>query len=221
MKNMFMLGLGIILLTTGCRKGDEDPWFSIKTRKARLVGEWTMTSGNITAISTSNEVVLSSTVHEYTEDQEHYEVISNISNYTKDYVIEEYRIKIDNNGTYERRLKKELVLIDGQPRDPDEIYLSSVVERGTWTFLKRNSEYGLKNKEAVVLNRLESSSTITDSSGTSTNTSTYTAFGESYPYLIWEIERLANKELLIKNEITGVTQNDNYVRTEEFRFIQK
>ena len=33
------------LLTTSCfKKGEEDPFFSIYTRKARVTGEWTITN---------------------------------------------------------------------------------------------------------------------------------------------------------------------------------
>jgi hypothetical protein len=49
MKNKLKLALLVItstLLFSNCKKGQEDPVFSLRTRKARLAGEWRMVSGN-------------------------------------------------------------------------------------------------------------------------------------------------------------------------------
>lgn len=38
--------LALILVFSGCRKGEDDPRFSMRTRKARLTGDWKLESGN-------------------------------------------------------------------------------------------------------------------------------------------------------------------------------
>ena len=44
---------------TSCKKGEEDPFLSLKSRKARLVGEWKLVSG--TEVTNSNEIVKQTT----------------------------------------------------------------------------------------------------------------------------------------------------------------
>jgi len=36
----------IALITTSCRKGEDDPFLSFRSRKARITGEWVLKSGN-------------------------------------------------------------------------------------------------------------------------------------------------------------------------------
>lgn len=50
MKNIYSIVAGIAVLLTagfvsGCKKGAEDPAISLRSRKARIVGEWDMTKG--------------------------------------------------------------------------------------------------------------------------------------------------------------------------------
>src|SRR6218665_1136261 len=42
-----MVLAGCALLLTTCKKGKDDPAFSLLTRKARLAGEWKLVSGNV------------------------------------------------------------------------------------------------------------------------------------------------------------------------------
>ena len=43
MKKLMYLGLGLAMLNlTSCKKGDNDPGMSLKGRKGRLAGEWTL-----------------------------------------------------------------------------------------------------------------------------------------------------------------------------------
>lgn len=43
--SVLILPVLFVLLATGCRKGENDPWFSLHSRKARVAGSWTVTSG--------------------------------------------------------------------------------------------------------------------------------------------------------------------------------
>ncbi|MBL7931786.1 MAG: hypothetical protein JNL60_07790 [Bacteroidia bacterium] len=45
-KRLVLLTL-IVLVFNSCKKGEADPGFSFRTRKARLVGEWRLTSGSV------------------------------------------------------------------------------------------------------------------------------------------------------------------------------
>ncbi len=52
MKTTIRLATILFLFTTilfdGCKKGENDPFLSLKSRKARVAGEWKLTSGTIT-----------------------------------------------------------------------------------------------------------------------------------------------------------------------------
>lgn len=41
----FILIAGLVLCFAGCKKGEDDPAVSLRTRKARLAGEWRLISG--------------------------------------------------------------------------------------------------------------------------------------------------------------------------------
>lgn len=45
---IFILLLVVLFLTGSCKKGKDDPAFSLLTRKARVTGNWTMTEGKST-----------------------------------------------------------------------------------------------------------------------------------------------------------------------------
>ncbi|PBQ33366.1 hypothetical protein CNR22_16795 [Sphingobacteriaceae bacterium] len=42
---IYALAVGILMMLYACKKGENDPAVSLLTRKARLTGEWKMTSG--------------------------------------------------------------------------------------------------------------------------------------------------------------------------------
>ena len=64
MKNFISIILlnAVLVFFMGCKKGDEDPFLSLKSRKARLTGEWTINSWNYTRINnfSSNTTSVSS-----------------------------------------------------------------------------------------------------------------------------------------------------------------
>lgn len=52
---LLLLMASCLLLTT-CRKGEDDPAFSLRTRKARVTGDWNMVSGRAAITSFGNNV---------------------------------------------------------------------------------------------------------------------------------------------------------------------
>jgi hypothetical protein len=55
MKKTLVLGLSIILLAGGsssCKKGENDPFMLLRSRKARVSGEWIVSSAEIISNST-------------------------------------------------------------------------------------------------------------------------------------------------------------------------
>lgn len=46
--NLLYTGFCLLLLLSSCKKGEDDPAFTLLSRKARLTGEWKLTEGKIT-----------------------------------------------------------------------------------------------------------------------------------------------------------------------------
>ncbi|MBT3963903.1 MAG: hypothetical protein HOE95_07270, partial [Flavobacteriales bacterium] len=46
MKKLIGISLVVVLMLPGCKKGEEDPFFSFSSRKGRLAGEWVVSSYN-------------------------------------------------------------------------------------------------------------------------------------------------------------------------------
>lgn len=117
--------VGLTTTFTGCKKGENDPFLSLKSRKARISGEWKLVSGSETSTYSSGGVSGSSSAT-YTET-------SYINNGTA-YPYSE-TMTIDKDGTY-----KIEVTYDG------DFYTIT----GNWFFAGAVKDLDLKNKEAVV-----------------------------------------------------------------------
>lgn len=120
-----LIVLGVSTTFTGCKKGENDPFLSLKSRKARISGEWTLVSGSETSTYNSGGVASSSSTT-YTET-------SYIANGTS-YPYSE-KMTIDKDGTYEIE-----VISDG------DFYTIT----GNWFFAGAIKDLDLKNKEAIV-----------------------------------------------------------------------
>lgn len=126
------VAIAIAGMTTvsSCKKGENDPFISLKSRKARITGEWKLSEGTLFSSSTGNGSSYTSTTT-YTEST----ATSNGNTYAYTETL-----TIDKDGTYEVKIME-----DGA---------SSTVS-GNWFFAGKIKEQDLKNKEAIMLVPLE------------------------------------------------------------------
>lgn len=193
MKKLLVLSLGALALVanlTSCKKGENDPFLSLSSRKARLAGEWTVSSETRSSIDNGTqymfnpntfqfEYVPAKTVIESTFNGTVYsgtqttttEFGTTTVDLGPDAYVETYTFEKD--GTYEHTT----VSSDGQE-----------VEKGTWFFLGKNKDLELKKKEAITLT-VDSRAT-TNSNGVTT---TYTSTGYDGDVLV--IDLLKKKEI--------------------------
>lgn len=128
---------------SGClKKGEDDPLISFRTRKARLVGNWTMTSGK-------RYYSYGGYISETTYDKTSY--YSQINYHTNSPTLQEsgsakFTIKFNKDGTvnYQR-------ILDTQ----DQFGLN-----GTWNFTGGVGKY--KNKEQIILHDGRTATNSTD-----------------------------------------------------------
>jgi hypothetical protein len=147
MKKTILFFAGIIfssILFEGClKKGDNDPAISLRSRKARVAGDWKLSSGSIsfmematgsnyTATFNGSSATISGTIFGFP--------VNDTYPYTM-------QLKMQKDGTYESIIN-----------DDGDI----TTEKGNWNFSGGNGDY--KKKEQVVLKP----TTITDNNGTTT-----------------------------------------------------
>jgi hypothetical protein len=117
-----------ILFLFGCKKGEEDPSFSLRSRKERISGDWELVRG---FVASTNKNTIINTTYNGTS-------FTTTSSQNPNLVI---------NGAYSRTLS-----INKEGTFVEDIYQDNqnIKEQGTWTFLSGNKLENLKNKEAVL-----------------------------------------------------------------------
>lgn len=121
--------LAIVGLTaiSGCKKGENDPFLSLKTRTGRITGEWKLMAGTITETETMGGSTDTS-VTTYTSSTQ-----NSIDSYTE-------IITIERDGTYEQAITQ-----NG----------SILIVKGNWYFSGKSEDIDLKKKEAIVFSETE------------------------------------------------------------------
>lgn len=116
----------VFTLSSGClKKGDDDPFISLKTRKARISGEWKLESGEIS-------FKYSDTVETYTYAGTKIKYKFN-GVFMWDYTFYETLV-IDKKGTFGRTLQNR------------NLY----TYEGYWYFGNENKKLDVKNKETII-----------------------------------------------------------------------
>lgn len=170
-----------------CRKGEEDPLFSFRTRKARLTGEW-IVSGYESKYYFGDFLFSSKTLKG-----------SNIENLEGSVWNFSQEIVINNDGTYSSNIH------EGQT-------INTI--KGNWAFLGKSKSLDLKKKEALILD--EKSSLLEEPGyGVIVNT-THSNF-LSGNGVVYEIVKLSNKEIILFKKLTSEGTNISSISTDEIK----
>lgn len=188
---------GLILLSlAGCKKGENDPFFSLRSRKARLAGEWTLSTLESAQVNTSGSTT-NSTVSSYasgSETSSNTVVVSgNTVSSTVNTVAYTLTLTLEKDGTFKQ------IRTEGN---------ATTTTEGTWIFLKKNKENELKNKEAILLTTQK----ITTSAGTTTM--------EGISGDVYVIDQLKNKEMKWKLNKKTTEGNDSEMLEMSLVFVQ-
>lgn len=204
-KNIFaIIAITALIITPfeGCRKGDGDPLISIHSRKARVVGEWTISKWEQESNYTGTGTNYNSTGNESTEIDDDrvtmketwtYTYTSGTSNSTINNTwdqsgdVDESTVTFTKDGTFIitrnykniKGTKTEVDTYNGTTTTTTYTTTSNPTEEmsGTWNFLG-GVESDYKKNERIVLNiqKIKITSTLTkvSSSGGTTTTETET-----------------------------------------------
>ena len=146
---LVILLIGVLALP-GCKRGDEDPFFSFSSRKGRLAGEWIVSSykwsrnfGDTTSIILGTDSMLT------------YSYVDSLESQTK----LRWLWTFDKKGNYESE-KEEFFGPKAFVNEPDSQipYTESTIHRGTWEFMGGNDEPA-KSQLALLLKEVEYSRT--------------------------------------------------------------
>ncbi|HEY4799001.1 MAG TPA: hypothetical protein VII99_08000 [Bacteroidia bacterium] len=172
---LFLTGIGFY----GCKKGPNDPFISIWSRKHRLTGDWTISSG--TQSSTSGGSITTTTWSGST--------VTRTAGGSSMIGTGSMKLSIVKDGTY--------TFTQNITWTTTPSFISNYTETGTWNWTGRVG--ALKNKEQIVLSCLSS----TTLNGSSSTVDTYT--GADAPVTLYNIDELKNKTLVLKNDGTSVS----------------
>ncbi|PBQ32188.1 hypothetical protein CNR22_10530 [Sphingobacteriaceae bacterium] len=211
--NFAFITLLLCQLFTNCKKGEDDPLLSLRTRKARVVGEWKIKSGteNYNTSSTGNNASANSISTSYTDAR--YSSTTTYSdsagnafsdNYTGSV---SYTMEFKKNGEFFSEM-----ITDNQSR---------ITQKGTWNFTAGIGTH--KNKEQIVIH-LDSyvSQYLNPIGGGGYVGGGYSTFSKgSSTDLTYTIKELRNKKIVLTSEKnTSDNSGYEYSLISEFTFEQ-
>lgn len=179
-------------LSTSCKKGENDPFLSLSSRKARLTGEWTVSSSYSKSTYTSGGTT-STNINDF-----------NGSTNTNTYTSGGFSNTSIENKTIEFTINRDGSFTKVTTNTTDE---EKTEETGVWTFAGKDKTSDYKNKEVVVFYTQKSVFTDLSDNSTSTQETTSVNFGETYV-----IDQLKGKEVIFKasESSTGTSSSNSY-----------
>lgn len=197
MKKLLVLSIAALALVanlSSCKKGENDPFLSLKSRKARLTGEWTVTKIEGTSSDKNSSFpiadVTSTTTYDGTTETTTTTTVMGTDTDTETYTLS---FVFDKDGTYTQ------TKVEGTTTE---------VETGNWIFLGKNKTAEIANKEAIQLNPTSTSSTTNGV----TVTSTSTGFTNSKTLMI---DQLKSKEIVLIDSSSNTSGSQ--VSTDEMK----
>ena len=204
-KKTLIILISFVGFMLSCKKGENDPFLSLATRKARLVGEWNISS--IEATTTKSYPYYFKTVStSYDGEREITVIDESNSSKLKDTVYYTKDIIFSKDFTYSSTKTT---------TNQQGITQSTITIEGNWAFLGKNKSSGLKNKEAIVLSKTKEIRTTISPSYSQTEDITGFKDGE-----ILFLDQLKKKEIIIKvdskseySDSYGGNSADTYIST--------
>ncbi len=187
---LVMVALVATSALTGCKKGANDPFLSLKSRKARLKGDWKLVKEDKTVTNSNGTTT-------YTYDGSIMTVKDNSGNVST-YTYEE-TYTFDKKGTVSGMQK--ITYNDGD-------YEVDKME-AQWAFVGKNKDADLKNKEAIIFSGTKYTNEYKYGSLTGTSTDTEAGDFGSRIADSWVLDKLSSKEMVVIVDYTYTDSNNN------------
>lgn len=231
-KNLLM-AIAIVAIVmpafNSCKKGEDDPFLSLQSRKARVTGEWTVDNwkeeSNFNSTSSSSGETSTGSGISKTEMNGSSLTIFESGTYSGTWGTYSYtmngsgsvtsKINFNKDGTFSKNLEYKNVnsTYSSQGVTYTSNYNQSYEVSGTWNFLG-GVESDYKNKERIILNilQIKTTNSYTDSEGDSGSESNSESYANGDNSEIWQLTSLRNKEMQIEGEINS-SGSYNYTET--------
>lgn len=237
-KNEIIAGLLIIMFTVlgfqSCKKGEDDPFFSFRSRKARVIGEWTcdsLTSFVTTKLSTYNPngavgtakgTYTTDIVLGFNEMTTVTKILGTDSVRTVKASVIRYDLSFDDNGymnsVFEYKIQTHYV---NEELMSDTLVTINVVDRktGTWNFLGKVDDYKNKERITFVYTDIETTTTTTTSvtldneedtppSPVTERTVSLDKYANGEYSQVFHIRELRNKKIVLEQKISNLGINN-------------
>ncbi len=156
----------------GCKKGANDPFLSLSSRKSRVAGEWKVSEGSGSDVNGSSTTT-------WTYDGTTYKSTTGSTTTSTNMTL---TMVFEKDGTYK-------TVSTTTTTGYSDVY----TESGTWNFTGKIGDD--KNKDHLVKKALSTVDVQTIGSSSTTNTDTYT--GDDAPTSIMYIDQLKSKEMIL------------------------
>ena len=193
----YLVFTAIILLTvSSCRKGDDDPFFSLLSRKARLINEWILIEGTqtTTLIAGQNSITFDYTI---TEDS-----ISHFDGYENQTFAYTERMTFKRDETFSLVTEQDYYGYGNM----------KVTYEGYWTFMNSVDDYEKKERVQLTIESMK-----TEFNGQS---STVMYDQEDISYILF-ITRLSNNELNFNFDFTIQNETTNIETSGTKKFVKE
>lgn len=242
MKNLSKAVLAALVVAssfTACKKGDEDPGFTLKSRKGRLSQEWKVAnySSEITDVTTTNGTPTTTstdvTTTTYSGNTATMKVVSTeagggfsaTTTTTTTGTVTDYSMVFEKDGTWSstKIIKWTSETRQGTTTDtyPLDVTITTNAS-GIWYFTGKNKSTEDKKAENLVLSttrsQVKSEFRPTSSGGQSSTSDVTTTWANNENTEVWHLDRLAKDEILSTAEMNmteggTISQTQNSVTT--------
>jgi hypothetical protein len=220
---LIVLSLVMVLpFINGClKKGEEDPFISMYTRKARVTGEWTTQTyySDVKTTLGTGEANQTRTILDIndTEWKETFYILGTDSVRETKGTILQYKYKFDKDGYYSSVYEYQIVERKFNEDEGTDTTITSTYKRefnGTWNFLHGIDSYNNKERLALVITEekyleIVSKYLLTEDdegAGTSlppTRIAISKRFANGEMSTIWTLRSLKNKEMIMEQNINA------------------
>lgn len=184
----------VLCLALGaCKKGQDDPAFTLVTRRARVAGDWKMTGGHVTVVTKDYKGTYNGVSYSFGES-------------TFDSVIIGTQIHAKGKYTFTISFTKQ-----GAVSIQQKIGISKFEATGTWDFLGAQGEYNKKERMTIQLN---------DMSGSLSRNDFFDKANSTFTYRIKEL-RSSKMVLVTEQEVMAADLNGttSFI-TSDYTFVQ-
>jgi len=198
LRALFLLII-ITLSFSACKKGEEDPFLSLKSRTGRLTGDWVLKSGSWTDADSSASYA---------------DGLLSISDGGLDLepVEAEFTFRFERQGPY--RFGRKIIYPDNWQAPGQVSFTEQFEETGDWLFTGGAGETKQKSQLALLSNKIQSSRFI----GSALDIISYEGQNRA---LVYNIIKLTDQEIKLEYSLTESDDLGSYSQSAQLTLIKE